>query len=224
MDLRTEAELVPTRSGHVNLIFSSIVATWVSTQQAAEPTVARARSEFRSHVTAAREDTDPPLEDLLGLMRQRLLLMHDVARAKWNTKTPLTDPDREKIMLRELALKGRDLGIEPQFTSAFFAAQIDAAKLLESEDFRRWETERRGPFADAPDLKRDVRPRIDAVNAKLLAALAKVQPLLRGREARVRRMAAKALEGQGMTSEVRDKAICPLTVRISKGAAKKTAL
>jgi hypothetical protein len=65
-------------------------------------------------------------------------------------------------------------------------------------------------------LKRDIRPRIDAVNAKLLAALAKARPVLHNREAIVRRMAARGLEGQGITAEVRDKAIRPLTGAASK--------
>jgi hypothetical protein len=51
------------------------------------------------------------------------------------------------------------------------------------EDLRRWKAERRGPFADAPDLKRDLTPKIDALNEKLVATLAKARPILRGREA-----------------------------------------
>jgi chorismate mutase len=166
---------------------------------------------------------DPAIENLLELVKQRLLLMHEVARAKWNAKTPLADPDREKAMLRELAEKGRALGLDPAFASGFFAAQIEASKLMQRDDFRRWEAEKRGPFADAPDLKRDLRPRIDALNSKLLTALAKARPVLRSAEPIVRRLAVKALEGEGITPEVRDSAVRPLTSPPSKTAAKKTA-
>ena len=51
------------------------------------------------------------------------MLMHDVARAKWNAKKPIADVGREKIMVRELAEKGRALGMEPEFTSDFFGAE-----------------------------------------------------------------------------------------------------
>jgi hypothetical protein len=68
MDVRAEADLTPSGSRHVNLIFFAIVAAWFPLQQAAEATAATARSEFRSNVTAAREDTDALIEDLLGLM------------------------------------------------------------------------------------------------------------------------------------------------------------
>jgi chorismate mutase-like protein len=166
---------------------------------------------------------DPAIDSLLKLMKQRMLLMHDVARAKWNAKTPLADPDREKAMLRELAAKGRALGLDPTFTSSFFAAQIEASKLMQRDDFRRWEAVKREPFVDAPDLKRDLRPRIDALNSKLLTALAKARPVLRSAEPIVRRLAVKALEGEGITPEVRDSAVRPLTSAPSKTAAKKTA-
>ncbi len=66
-------------------------------------------------------DSDPLVEDLLQLMTQRLLLMHEVARAKWNARKPLADNGRETIMLRVLAEKGRVLGMEPEFTYGFFA-------------------------------------------------------------------------------------------------------
>ena len=106
-------------------------------------------------------------------MTQRLLLMHDVARAKWNARKPLADNGRETIMLRVLAEKGRVLGMEPEFTYGFFAAQIEASRLLQADDIRRWKAERHGPFADAPDLNGDLRPRIDKLNDKLLACWSK---------------------------------------------------
>jgi chorismate mutase len=127
-------------------------------------------------------------------------------------------------MLRELAEKGRALGLDPAFTSSFFAAQVEASKLMQRDDFRRWEAERRGPFTEALDLKRDLRPRIDALNSKLLTTLAKARPVLRSAdEPIIRRLAVKALEGEGITPEVRDSAVRPLTSPPSKTAAKKTA-
>jgi chorismate mutase len=165
---------------------------------------------MNAQFSAQCSDSDPLLEDLLRLMRQRLLLMHDVARAKWNAKKPLADTDREKIMLRGLVEKGRGMGIEPEFAGDFFTAQIDASRLLQMNDLRRWKADGQGPFADVPDLNADLRPRIDTLNDKLMASLAKVRPALRGRDALVRRLAAKSLGGPGITAEIRDKAIRPL--------------
>jgi chorismate mutase-like protein len=180
-------------------------------------------SNMNSQKSAQSSDIDPLLQELLELMRQRLLLMHDVARAKWNMKKPLADTGREQSMLRALAEKGRALGMESEFTSVFFAAQIEASRLLQMEDLRRWKTERRGPFVDAPGLTQDVRPRIDKLNEKLVAALANARPVLRGRETHFRRLAANTLKGEGITAEIRDKAIRPLTGGSESGATKRAA-
>ena len=164
---------------------------------------------------ALRANPETSIEEVLGLIRRRMVVMHDVARAKWNTRTPAEDPIRERILLDEVEKKGRALGLDPEFTRAFFAAQIDASKLIQNADFRLWESERRGRFVGALDLKRDLRPRIDGLNTDLLKSLAKARPLLRHREPIVRRLAEKILAGEGIDAKVRDTAIRPITGAIS---------
>jgi chorismate mutase len=207
------------------VVFVTIVAHFVSVPETdGRDNCISANTCVLAQAGAQPPRVDPAIDNLLELMKQRMLLMHDVARTKWNAKTPLADPDREKAMLRELAAKGRALGLDPAFTSSFFAAQIEASKLMQRDDFRRWKAEKRGPFTEALDLKRDLRPRIDALNSKLLTTLAKARPVLRSAdEPIIRRLAVKALEGEGITPEVRDSAVRPLTSAPSKTAAKKTA-
>ena len=96
--------------------------------------------------------------------------MHDVARRKWADKTPIEDPVREAALLSDVVERGQRLGIDPDRTRAFFAAQIEAAKLVQRANFRRWET--KGPEGEAPDLKTVLRPRIDALNRDMITALA----------------------------------------------------
>ncbi len=161
----------------------------------------------QSRIAAPHDENGAVIGELLGLMWRRLVLMHDVARAKWNAKAPAADPARERILLRAVEKEGRALGLEPAFTRAFFEAQIEASKLIQNADFRMWESERRGPFADAPDLRRDLRPRIDALNTELLTSLVKARPRLRGHAAIVRRLAETTLAGEGMDEVVRARAI-----------------
>jgi chorismate mutase len=216
---------MPIRARAIAVVFVTFMAHFASAQETdGRDNGISANSCVLAQSGARPPRVDPAIDNLLELMKQRMLLMHDVARAKWNAKTPLTDPDREKAMLRELAEKGRALGLDPAFTSSFFAAQVEASKLMQRDDFRRWEAERRGPFTEALDLKRDLRPRIDALNSKLLTTLAKARPVLRSAdEPIIRRLAVKALDGEGITPEVRDSAVRPLTSAPSKTAAKKTA-
>src|SRR5262245_39394913 len=51
------------------------------------------------------------LDRLLNLMRERLVLMHEVARWKWTEKRPIADPARERDLLDRLAARARDRGL-----------------------------------------------------------------------------------------------------------------
>jgi chorismate mutase len=146
-------------------------------------------------------------------MRSRLAVMHDVARRKWADKAPIEDPDREAALLRDIADRGTALGLDPSTTRAFFGAQIEAAKLVQRADFRRWEAGHRGPDAEAPDLAGVLRPRIDALNRDLLDALVQAMPRLQadgGAAARIRGRADELLVGDGIDDTVRAAAVRPL--------------
>jgi chorismate mutase len=153
------------------------------------------------------------LDRLVEILRTRLMLMHDVARAKWTTKAPVTDPVREEALLRQVETKARAAGLDPAWTRAVFAAQIEASKLVQQADFRAWTAAHRGPIADAPNLARDLRPRIDAVGESLIEALAQCRSTLRAPTSRalLRRRADGKLVGPGIDERVRSVATKPLT-------------
>lgn len=161
-----------------------------------------------AHETTAQD----ALDHLLQLMRRRLLLMHEVARWKWNAQTPIADPQREQALLENVVTQSRSVGLDPELTRAFFVAQIETAKQLQKEDFKRWESEKQGPFRDVPDLAGALRPEIDDLSLRLLTALAKVSPFLSDEKIKqaIRPHAEKVLTGEGITDAVRDLAIEPL--------------
>jgi chorismate mutase len=159
--------------------------------------------------------TGTEFDGLLGLMRRRLDLMHDVARWKWSARAAIEDPAREAALLDDVANRGRALGLDPATTRAFFGAQIEAAKLVQRADFRRWVADRRGPAGEAPDLAGVLRPRIDALNRDLLAALSLAMPRLQGdggAAARIRRRAEELLAGDEIDPAARAEAIRPLMI------------
>jgi chorismate mutase len=47
-------------------------------------------------------------------MQQRLTLMHEVARWKWNAGLPVTDAKRERELLHSVVERGRSKGVEPK--------------------------------------------------------------------------------------------------------------
>jgi chorismate mutase len=162
--------------------------------------------------TASAARQDAALDALLNLMRERLLLMHEVAKWKWNAAKPINDAGRERELLAALERKGAAYGLRPKQVRAFLAAQIKAAKLIQEADFNAWKESGQGKFSDARDLTTDLRPELDKLSDQMLGQLAKVAPLLGDEETKtnVARRAKSALRGDGINDEVRTVAIRPL--------------
>ena len=112
------------------------------------------------------------LRKLLALIDERLSLMPDVARYKWNHGLAIEDPPREQALLRSVAEQAQQQGLNPTAVSRFFAAQIEASKVVQRELFARWQAAGQGPFAEVVDLGTQIRPRLDQLNPSLLAAWA----------------------------------------------------
>jgi chorismate mutase len=161
----------------------------------------------------ARPAAAPPagLDRLLGLMRQRLLVAHDVARFKWSQGKPISDPAREAKLLEEVVALGRDRALDPPLVRSFFTAQMEAGKLLQQADFDRWRAEGRDRGEAGPDLA-TLRSRIDQLDVELLGALAAAGPLPlpEGRREVLKQRAAAVLDGDGIGEEVRARALQPL--------------
>jgi chorismate mutase-like protein len=150
------------------------------------------------------------VDRLLRLMQQRLALMHDVARWKWNAGKPITDPKREGELLQSVVERGRGKGLDPDLVRSFFAAQMEAARLVQQADFERWKANHQEPFADTTSLA-VLRQRIDDLNRELIDVLAEVRPRLSERTVQqaLPRRAEAILTGNGVAL-VRETAIAPL--------------
>src|SRR5262249_8221983 len=86
------------------------------------------------------------LDPLLRLMQQRLTLMHEVARWKWTAGQPVTDAERERELFHSVVERGRGKGLDPDLVRSFFAAQLEAARLVQQADFDRWKANKQKPF------------------------------------------------------------------------------
>jgi chorismate mutase len=152
------------------------------------------------------------IDDLLDLMRQRLALMHDVARWKWNEGQPITDRDREQQLLEDLERRGLDHALSRQRTRDFMAAQIEAGKLIQEADFAIWRENGQGKFGNARDLNVDLRPLIDDLSDSMLVQFSRLTPESSQPQANaeIRARAAVVLRGEGIDDAVREAAIRPL--------------
>jgi chorismate mutase-like protein len=142
------------------------------------------------HFGAAAQDISPAaspqqmarsaanLGALHQIMNERLSLMTDVARYKWNAKAPIEDVPREKQIIDSLKTQAQDLGVPASWAERFFRAQIEAAKVIQREQFTEWERNGVKRFESVPDLATEIRPRLDALTPRLLRALAAAWPEL----------------------------------------------
>jgi chorismate mutase len=112
-------------------------------------------------------------------MGQRLALAPLVAQSKWNARLPVEDPAREVSQVADLGARGARRGLPADWVEAFFRAQIEAGKQVQQALIDRWAAARAPSFVGAPDLRADLRPKIDALNQAILDALVELGPRLR---------------------------------------------
>ncbi|WMW80776.1 gamma subclass chorismate mutase AroQ [Undibacterium cyanobacteriorum] len=124
----------------------------------------------RTHADAISFD---PLRDL---MVQRLNLMEDVAKHKWNQGLPIEDLQREQQVVANLGQQAAALGISPAWAEAFFRAQIEAAKQLQSAYFEQWQRQGITKFENVVSLEQVTRPKLDQLTGQLLQELARTWP------------------------------------------------
>lgn len=155
---------------------------------------------------------------LLNLMVERLELMHDVARWKWNVEKAVNDPQREEALLSQLAEQAAAAGLEPEFARTFFQAQMNAAKMIQQADFDAWHAEAREKFADVPDLQADLRPKITTLSEQLITELTAVKKILATDEiqATLQQRAGEVFPKTKIDEQVWKTALKPLLVEESR--------
>lgn len=90
-------------------------------------------------LTIENIETEKTIDQLLLLIQKRLVIMHEVARTKWNLHLPIEDLAREKQLLTGLVELAHANSLEKQWVSQFFQAQFDAAKQIQKADFALWQ-------------------------------------------------------------------------------------
>ena len=159
---------------------------------------------------------DDPLAVLTGLVGARLALMRAVAESKWNSAAPVEDQAREERLVAGVVALAPSYGLDPGQAAAFFRAQIEAAKCLESALIARWAAGRVGPFAAPADLQTVIRPQLDRLTPALLAAFAAAVPEVKRGAAQ--RIAAASRLDDPMMAVAMARALEPLLELAGAGA------
>lgn len=113
----------------------------------------------------------------IALCLARLRVAPDVAKAKWNSKAPITDAAREAVVIKDFMARATEMHLDTQLAGRFISNQIDASKIVQTALFAQWQQEQHGLFDPVPDLGKDVRPLLDQLTPQMLAALQELVPL-----------------------------------------------
>ncbi|QNM96348.1 chorismate mutase [Chitinimonas koreensis] len=136
---------------------------------------------------------DGALDALAGLSAARLRLADLVAASKWHSGQPIEDAARERVVLQRAVADAAAAGIDAGWAGQVFAGQIAANKAVQAGLHAQWREAGEAP-ARQPDLAQEVRPAIDELNGRLLAALPEAAALRRQADC-AERAAAAALRG-----------------------------
>lgn len=113
----------------------------------------------------------PAPDELFGAINDRLGYMQPVAAWKVENSRPVEDLEREKVVLDAAREKASEKGLSPESASAFFQAQIDAAKDIQFCWMARWEKGETRPDK-VPDLVEEVRPELLRLGNEILDRIA----------------------------------------------------
>jgi cyclohexadienyl dehydratase len=127
---------------------------------------------------SAFADPDADVRDAFRLIDTRLQLMRDVAAWKHLRREPIVDAAREQQVLERTMQRAAQLGLEPQSARELLALQIRLAVRVQQSLEASWRAGTAPPLR-APDLKTELRPRLDAIGEQLLRSLALAAPRLR---------------------------------------------
>ena len=115
------------------------------------------------------------LQHLRAVMTERLVIMEQVAKYKWNAGLAVEDRDREAAVLEKTTAMAVGEGLEADSAARVIRAQIEAAKMVQNALFDRWRKAATGKFAGAPSLSESLRPEVTRLSRDLIAALAAAQ-------------------------------------------------
>lgn len=119
----------------------------------------------------------PPdgLAQVVQLAAQRATVSDRVAAAKLGTGKPVTDPEREAVVVADARAQAARDGVDPDWVARVVLDQIAASTQVQNDLLRQWTEHPDSRPAERPDLAQ-VRPEITRISNELVAALKIAEP------------------------------------------------
>lgn len=116
------------------------------------------------------------LNTLLATINERLEIADLVALTKWDSAQPIQDSARERQVIASAQRQAANYAMTENDVAQLVAAQIEANKLVQYGLLATWQTTGKAPETKRPDLKHQIRPRLDALQTRLLEQYAQFAP------------------------------------------------
>ncbi len=125
----------------------------------------------RLHAGAPRfSDPAQDVNRVIELLDRRLDLMPEIAAWKRQHQQPVTDLERERLVLQQSVAEAGAIHLEPEAARAFFHVQILMARAVQENLLERWQSGGPPPPV-ARDLAKVLRPQLDAIGRDLLSGV-----------------------------------------------------
>jgi chorismate mutase len=115
------------------------------------------------------------LGQVVQLAAQRTRVSDRVAAAKLGTGQPVTDPEREAVVVADARAQADRDGVDPEWVARVVLDQIAASTQVQNDLLRQWTEHPDSRPAEQPDLAQ-VRPEITRISNELVAALKIAEP------------------------------------------------
>ncbi|WLH33599.1 chorismate mutase [Pseudomonas sp. FP2196] len=116
------------------------------------------------------------LKPLLETLNERLNIGDLVALTKWDSGKPIQDSPREAQVIANARTLAAERKLDPEDVAQLIAAQMEANKLVQYGLLAQWQAAGAAPATQRPDLGKQIRPRLDELQTRLLAQYADFLP------------------------------------------------
>ncbi|WP_085699217.1 chorismate mutase [Pseudomonas sp. B26(2017)] len=116
------------------------------------------------------------VQGLMNTLNERLNIGDLVALTKWDSGKPIQDSPREAQVLDNARKLATERQLDPEDVAQLIAAQIEANKLVQYGLLAQWQASGAAPDTPRPDLGKQIRPRLDELQTRLLQQYADFTP------------------------------------------------
>ncbi|MGE1094882.1 chorismate mutase [Pseudomonas zeae] len=116
------------------------------------------------------------LKPLLETLNERLNIGDLVALTKWDSGKPIQDSPREAQVIANARTLATERQLDAEDVAQLIAAQMEANKLVQYGLLAQWQASGAAPDTPRPDLGKQIRPRLDELQTRLLQQYADFAP------------------------------------------------